>query len=183
MVELLVLRLVPATARVPQSVSLYCEQILTEMAHSSRVNDIVSGAAANGQGVGISPKVIALLLPYISAHSGSVNVQLFVLHVATGVVKHISTNQLINFSSFGTITIQQQQPSSLVQVMISKTVSLLSSSVIDLRQSVIFLYVALHDCLGDVLWKYLDALTQTQRALLGIYIERQQKLKGMQSFS
>lgn len=182
MVELLVLRLVPAAAYVPQSVSLYCEQILTEMAHSSSVRDIVGGALATCEGSRISHKIVALLLPYLPSHHTSINVQLFVLHVAAGVVKHISTTQLINaaVSNNGN---SQQHSSSLVQVIISKTVSLLSSSVIDLRQCVIFLYVALHDCLGDVLWTYLDTLTQTQRALLGIYIERQQKLKEMQSFN
>jgi hypothetical protein len=70
---------------------------------------------------------------------------------------------------------------SLLHNIIHTTLGLLSSGVIDLRQSVIFLYVELHACLGDVLWSFLTALTQTQRTLLSIYIERQQKLQQQQN--
>ena len=127
------------------------------------------------------------------------SIQLFVLHVLMKIIKYVTTTDLLSIqntiSSTGSTSIhtntntntsvsvntvngrEDHDHESMLHILIASTIGLLTSSVIDLRQAVIFLYVELYHCLGDALWSYLHALTQTQKTLLSIYIERQQKLK------
>ncbi len=192
------LRLTTATAHAPMSVTLYCEQILCELAHTSHTTDILTGGTATsvGSGVSVSQKIITLLLPYFpsatitttatttttnsngtapSHNDTTMNstTQLFAFHVMTHVVRFLSTGQLLGAVD----TMSSGSGASLLHQVLYKVIPLLSSSIIDIRQSAVFLLVELYACIGDVLWSYLTSLTPTQKTLLTIYIDRQLKQK------
>lgn len=145
--------LVSAVDFVPLSVALQCEQTLSEL---SQHNALCA---------------IDLLLPYLPSNknmpsgggkeSSSPQLVLFALNIITSTLKHVSNTQLQN----------------ILPMLLPPSVSLLCGQVVELRQGAVFLMVQLYSIAGESVLRHsaLDSLSPSQRSLLTVYINRQQK--------
>ena len=137
------------------AISLHCEQIL-------------SLAAA------LDPSRFArLLLTHISSdeissvdvlgamqHNGDLqHTRLLALHALSATVTHLKSSELISLLPDLTATILPH----------------FSSSLVDIRKSVVFVLVEIYMKVGDTLYPYVKDLATSQRKLLTVYIERQMK--------
>jgi hypothetical protein len=128
------------------AISLHCEQIL-------------SLASALDP-----PRFAYLLLPFISVGSGSnsenqhqQHTRLLSLHAMSAAVTHLNSSDLIR----------------LLPELTSAILPHFSSSLVDIRKSVVFVLVEVYMKVGDTLYPFVKDLAASQRKLLTVYIERQ----------
>lgn len=134
---------------VPLSVALQSEQTLSELSQFNALRTIdllLPSLALSGEG-GLT--------------AGASQSTLFALHVITSAARHLSATQL----------------QCTLPMLLPPCVVLLCGSAVELRQGAVFLMVQLHAVAGESLLRHpaLAPLSPSQRSLLTVYIDRQQK--------
>ena len=156
LLSVLVSSLSAAVASVPLSVALQSEQTLSELAQHDalRTIDFLLSYLSNSSGASRSDNGDA-------NSSSSSQLVLFALNVITSAVKYVSHPQLQH----------------ILPMLLPPCVSLLSGPVVELRQGAVFLMVQLYASVGDSLLSHsaLSPLSHSQKSLLAVYINRQQK--------
>ena len=189
-IDLLILRITPSTMYIPRAITLYCEQMIVELV---KLTTLTNNNSSNVQPINRYPhgentciRVIHALLPYLRQNNSKqqtpttatttttnnnnnsfdecVYMHLCIIHVLNQIMPYLLSSQLIEI---------------MPEMVIILT--FLNSSIVDIRQSVIFLLVTINRCIGyNILSIYMkDKLTHTQLSLLNIYIERDEKSQSV----
>lgn len=159
LMELIVTRLCGSVSFLPAAIGLQCETVLLLVGKEDPV------------------RCLRLLLPFAcgsnlptsavdstsKGKSLSSNSHLLTLHVLAGIIKHLTSAQLI----------------SEVATMVPCVLPAVSSAVLDLRQAAVLLLVEAYLVIGDALYPYLVDLTAPQKKLLTIYIEKSSNSKPL----
>ena len=184
-IDLLILRITPSTLYIPRAITLYCEQMIVDLVklttntNTMNTNNMQS-INRYPQGENTCTRVIYALLPYLQQNDSNqhtpttstnknnnnnsfdecVYMHLYIIHVLNQIIPYLLSSQLIEI---------------MPEMVIILT--FLNSSIVDIRQSVIFLLVTINRCIGyNMLSVYIKGkLTHTQLSLLNIYIERDEK--------
>jgi hypothetical protein len=160
--ELIVCRLCQAVAYAPVAISLHFQEIL----------NLISSFD--------SPRLITLLLPYISKDPSEA-----LALTAPATAADSRDDQLGNQSRQATRLLALQSLSSavghlssaqLLELLPSITDVVLphfTSSLVDIRKAVVFILVEIYMIIGDSLYPFVKGLAPSQRKLLTVYIDRQ----------
>lgn len=118
-----------------------------------------------------SPRIITLLLPYITKDSTPTSAdllddqdenskqatRLLALQSLPTAITHLTSPQLIE----------------LLPSIIEAVLPHFTSSLVDIRKGVVFILVEIYLIIGDSLYPYVKGLAPSQKKLLTVYIERQ----------
>jgi hypothetical protein len=148
--ELIVCRLCQAVSYTPVAITLHFQEILS----------LISALDP--------PRIILLLLPYVTSKTSSSpsnplnedsnqQIRLLALQTLSQAIPHLSSSQLLE----------------LLSDISSEILPYFTSSSVDIRKAVVFVYVEIYMIVGDALYPYVRGLAPSQRKLLTVYIERQ----------
>lgn len=173
--DLLVTRLCHAAAYAPITVTITCEQILSDVAvfDPDKYLGLVIPLAATYQyrenlQYPLYNPINSPLQKTSLQQEDTINnsqLRLISLHTMAVAVKHSSSPQLID----------------RLPVLISAILPSISSSLADLRKAVIMVLVEIYFVIGDALYPFIQDLAAPHRKLLTIYVEKKSEQREMSS--
>lgn len=161
--DLLVHRLCTTASYAPETISLQCEQMLSEIAKLDPtkfirlVSRFISDNKVINDGDNESSQSMAAMT----------EVTVITLHILASAIKHIESSDLL-----------VEMP-----ILLQQLLPAFKSSLVDVRKALVFVIVEMYFVVGDALYSHVASLTPPQLKLLTIYIDRQRSQRELTAFS